>query len=618
MTFLGQAVVIVAVSLTTLETRAADGAASPVAQWSFEEVRERKIPDSVGNHTGTVKGALQQVPGVEGQGMKFDDCIVSVPSSSSLRFTNATFSIAAWVNPYTLDGSQQMIVAKNAYSAGQREWGLMLDKDNRFRFYLWQKGWKTIASRTEPRPGHWHHVAVTVEKGHGRIYINGKQEAEGMLGPSVPMTDALLTIGGVQDGRRVMQTFVGALDEVALFRGVLTPTAIRALADKQTTPHKIEIIEPVKIWGGGAVPKSAEIPVLKGTGFSVIKPYEFDKDGYRFLHGVALAWHKGKLYASFGHNKGGENTDTEEARFCTSDDDGKTWSDVATMDVGDEPGIGVSHGVFHSHDGRLWAFHGAYSGTMQNVHTRAYVLDESSGQWQGRGTVIKGGFWPLQQPVRMGDGNWIMAGISARGDAAAGGRHPAAVAISRGDDVTKWDLVVIPAGKGVGKMWGESGVIVAGKHITNIARYGDHAQALVATSGDFGRAWTPSLPSNLPMATSKPCTGMLSTGQQYLICSTSADGGKRRAPLTIAVSKPGETEFSKVFVIRHAEFPAGPGESHSKASLSYPCATEHDGKLYVGYSNSGGGVGRKGTGRELWNNNSAELAVIPLGALKVD
>ena len=54
--------------------------------------------------------------------------------------------------------------------------------------------------------------------------------------------------------------------------------------------------EPVVIWDGGPVPKAAEIPVLEGVEFHVIKPYEFDKDGYRFLHGVALAWHKGRLY----------------------------------------------------------------------------------------------------------------------------------------------------------------------------------------------------------------------------------------------------------------------------------------------------------------------------------
>ncbi len=82
------------------------------------------------------------------------------------------------------------------------------------------------------------------------------------------------------------------------------------------------------------------------------------------------------------------------------------------------------------------------------------------------------------------------------------------------------------------------------------------------------------------------------------------------------MSKPGEANFSKEFVIRHAEFPGGPGESHPNASLAYPYAIEHDGKLYVGYSNNGGNVGRVGKGRELWNNNSAELAIIPLKALQ--
>ena len=119
------------------------------------------------------------------------------------------------------------------------------------------------------------------------------------------------------------------------------------------------------------------------------------------------------------------------------------------------------------------------------------------------------------------------------------------------------------------------------------------------------------------MATSKPIAGTLSTGQRYLVCTTTADSGKRRSPLTIAVSRPGETLFSKVFVIRHAEFPGGPGESHKGAALSYPYAVEHDGKLYVGYSNSGDKSTRVGTGRELWNNNSAELAVIPVASLSV-
>jgi hypothetical protein len=363
-------------------------------------------------------------------------------------------------------------------------------------------------------------------------------------------------------------------------------------------------------WIGGPIPKTADAPVLSGTEFRVIKPYEFQADGYRFLHGVALAFHKDKLYASFGHNKGGENTDTEEARVRVSSDGGTTWGPVTTIDPGDEPGVGVSHGVFLSHNGQLWTFHGAYSGTMEKVHARAYLLNETDNTWERKGTVVEGGFWPLQEPLKMADGNWIMSGISV------GKGNPAAVAISRGEDFSKWDLVVIPKPADL-KMWGESSVILDGKRVTNIARCdGKQPVALVAVSEDGGRTWTESRPSNLPMAASKPYAGTLSTGQRYLICSTTADGGNRRSPLTLAVSRPGETAFSKLFVIRHAAFPGGPGESNPKCALSYPYAVEHGGKLYVGYSNSGGGVGRVGTGRELWNNNSAELAVIPLAALK--
>ena len=57
-------------------------------------------------------------------------------------------------------------------------------------------------------------------------------------------------------------------------------------------------------------------------------------------------------------------------------------------------------------------------------------------------------------------------------------------------------------------------------------------------------------PSKLPMTTSKPIAGILSSGQRYLVCTTTADSGKRRSPLTIAVSRPGESLFSKIFVIR--------------------------------------------------------------------
>ena len=352
------------------------------------------------------------------------------------------------------------------------------------------------------------------------------------------------------------------------------------------------------------VPRSADAPLLEDVRFHVIKRRRPAVDGYNWLHGVAVCWHEGKLYASFGHNTGSENTATEIAQGRVSADAGKTWGPVFRIASGQGPRA-VSHGVFLSDKGTLWAFHGSFFGRMGKVHTRAYVLDAKTGAWQAKGVVAEKGFWACAAPQKMADGNWIMAGMSV--DAGYGGTDPAAVAISRGDDLTKWDVVRIPLKPGLGHVWGESTVIVNGKEVLNIARYGGKAIALASVSEDFGRTWTTMAPTNLPMAGSKPYAGVLSTGQRYLVCTTTRDSGHRRSPLTIAVSRPGGKLFCKVFRIRDAGH-VGPGESTPKARLSYPYAVEHEGKLYVAYSNDGGRGG---------NRNSAEMAIIPVKSLAV-
>ncbi len=562
-----------------------------------------------------LQGEATAISGVQNQALQLDGHSVLELADSAALGSAGDFTFSVWCNPLRLRDGQRMIAAKNRYSRGEREWGVMVDADGHFRLYVQQNGWRTVTAKTEPKPGHWHQVGVVRRGATVELWVNGVLEGRTDLPQAMPATAAPITLGGVLDGAP-RQTFAGALDDARFEPRALSSAELAALHHPVTATLPVpEPIEKAVLWHEKQpVPKAADLPVLKNVRFSVIKPYEFRKDGYRFLHGVGLGFHKGKLYASFGHNKGGENTDTEEARFCVSDDQGRTWSAVQTLDDGG-PEVAVSHGVFLSQQGMLWAFMGAYTGTMVGIHTRAYRLNETTGVFEKLGVVVDGGFWPMQEPIRMDDGHWILAGISAGGDAAAGGEHPAAVAISRGDNFLKWDLVRIAQVPGLGKVWGESTVLVEGKRITNLSRYGAEANALTATSEDYGRTWTRMRPSNLPMATSKPYAGVLSTGQRYLVCSTSADGGGRRAPLTIAVSRPGETVFSKVFVIRHALFPEGPGESHERVSLSYPYAIEHEGQLYVGYSNNGGHVGRIGEGRELWNNNSAELAVIPLAEL---
>jgi len=390
---------------------------------------------------------------------------------------------------------------------------------------------------------------------------------------------------------------------------MLQTTQILALAFSTiflVVPSWADDSAPFRLWKS-AIPLSVaeDLPELSNVDFHVIKKWDQKSDGYTFLHGVGIAQHHGKLYASFGHNKGAENTVTEEAQYRASEDGGRTWGPLEVLDAGEEPDLAISHGVFLSHEGSLWAFHGAYYGRMKRVHTRAYRLNEETGKWEKHGVVVENGFWPMNQPVKMADGNLIMPGFAA-GPYSSNGVFPAAVAISHGNNFRKWDLVKIPVAEEIKRMWGESAIFVDEKTIYNIARYGGGAVALVAKSGDYGRRWSPSSSSNLPMTTSKPAAGILSTGQRYLVCTTAKNNGGSRTPLTIALSDANENYFSKIFVIRRSRQDREPGESADSLSLSYPYAVEYNGNLYVGYSNNGG---RRG------NLNSAELAVIPIKSL---
>lgn len=101
------------------------------------------------------------------------------------------------------------------------------------------------------------------------------------------------------------------------------------------------------------------------------------------------------------------------------------------------------------------------------------------------------------------------------------------------------------------------------------------------------------------MTDSKPYADTLSDGRSYLICSCSRDIGdltRLRDPLTIALTEKGKDTFSKIYTI------------DSGSILSYPYAIEHDGKLFVAYS-------QMPHNQSQCNANTAKLAIIDISSL---
>lgn len=560
--------------------------------WPLERVEETVI----------VRGTAKPAEGASGGSLVLDgDSLIELKDSAQLG--SGTFTVSLWFNPYELTSGQQVLAGKNRYARNERQWSLTIGSDGRLHAHLQQDGWRTISCSETLKPGGWHLATLVVEPDKAALFLNGKREGEVKLKRPIAATGAPVTLGGIWDAEAVRQPFHGALDECSIVAHALTAeeiaTGYRPVSGMHDVTEQAVPAGP-PLWDTArTLPKSAELTQVTGARFHVIKKQRPDEDGCNWTLGVGLAWHKGKLYASYGYNTGEENTPTEEAHVRVSSDGGVSWGRPVVMDAG-EGNLGVSHGVFLSQGGKLWAFMGAFYDHFKRTHTRAYTLNEASNSWEPHGVVIDDGFWPMQEPQKMADGNWIMAGARVSHGYSVEGNLPA-VAISKGDDLTRWELVVIAPAQGLGKIWGESTVIVEGRRILNISRYGKRALALAATSEDCGRTWTSSAPSNLPMATSKPYSGILSTGQRYLVCTTTADTGGSRSPLTIAVSEPGESEFSKVFLVRRSVCDETPGVSDAKADFSYPYAVEREGSLYIGYTHK--------------SHAANELAVIPVASL---
>lgn len=217
-----------------------------------------------------------------------------------------------------------------------------------------------------------------------------------------------------------------------------------------------------RLWSGTPFPRKADLPRVEGVRFSRIKAFEPEKDGFKWLHGVALAWHGNRLYVSYGTNPGVENTAGERCHVRYSEDEGRTWSEPQLVAGGEASShLAVSHGSLLSEGGRLYSFMGAFTNHMEGVHTHLAVLESGATGWRDLGVVAGNGFWPMQAPVRMADGNWIMGGIRvAKGVSGAKGDRPA-VAISGGGDFTRWTVVPVEDGE-IAKCWGEATVDVEG------------------------------------------------------------------------------------------------------------------------------------------------------------
>lgn len=196
------------------------------AYWKFDEGQGNTSADAAGNgHTATLKG-LSWSDGRIGKALKFDgvDDVVSVAKPEELTMVSAA-TICAWINPQGpgTTGAGGIIVGKE----GEYEVARFPDGSIRWAFATSQDNFDWINTGCFAPLNQWTHIAVVYDKGKVTTYANGRevhtQSGSGSIRSAAP---GVLLIGGKQ---MKPQYFHGLIDEVRIYRGVLSGSDVASL-----------------------------------------------------------------------------------------------------------------------------------------------------------------------------------------------------------------------------------------------------------------------------------------------------------------------------------------------------------------------------------------------------
>jgi hypothetical protein len=230
-----------------VDARAADGSASvdaaaPVvrlaALWRFDETAGGTAEDASGGGSPGVLENLEPAqawgPGRQGGALALPDVParggVKVVPSARLEEVRGPMTISAWINPRP--GAAITAIVSRQYGAGNDDAFWLGLVSGQLQFDISAKGAATfVRTQAKPPQNAWSHVAVVFTPALVSLYLDGALRATGV--PDVARLESTphpLYVGNNKNGPGPEESFVGRLDEVAIFDGALAATEIARLA----------------------------------------------------------------------------------------------------------------------------------------------------------------------------------------------------------------------------------------------------------------------------------------------------------------------------------------------------------------------------------------------------
>lgn len=398
---------------------------------------------------------------------------------------------------------------------------------------------------------------------------------------------------------RTLFYLFGVISPLLLFAGCRSSSGDSKVSDQYTdSSNRLNVYasEAVKV-------SESQLRFPEGIRHVVVEPCN---GKYHFLHDAAITEHKAELIAAWYNCPEEEISDESCIRSRRSSDHGITWSDVEVIaEDKEKKGIYYAPVQLLSFQDNLYAFVGKMTAHDRIINTTTYRYNQQKKTWQEL-EMTGALFLPDWSPVKVENGNWIMAGRVA----ASLGELPLipAVLISSGDYLEKrWRLVKLQKEEFKGEQYPETTIIPNGKMIYAFTRVnGPENKPDIFISNDYGESWDKVVAHNFRSVSSKLYSGKLHDGRGYVlfnypVSGLTETGFEARTVLAIAVSKDAANpfSFSSIYKIQSP----GPNRPHLS---HYPSAHEYDGNLYVVYTaNFPNEVKRQ-----------CELAIVPIKSLR--